>query len=183
MSIEIRATVDFSEMQAAHEEALKLSIYDIADAVHARSQDLVPVAPYKGGTLKSSGNVQYGDMSAIVGYNTPYAIFVHEGTRPHDIYPKNKKFLMFAPSGAVEYSQKGQRKARFTYSKEYTESNVNKPLYSIARMKKFSTGVLMRFARHVYHPGTRPVPFLRDALNEVIPQIPEIVKKRLEESR
>jgi hypothetical protein len=56
---------------------------------------------------KGVGNLRYsirkrivpggngGNPSVLVGSDMPYAIFVHQGTRPHIIKPRTKKVLVF----------------------------------------------------------------------------------------
>jgi len=77
------------------QNALQLGLNDTADAILADSQERVPVDR---ATLKKSGSVHYGTLAATVGYYTPYAWYVHEGTglygyRKDYIYPRTKRFL------------------------------------------------------------------------------------------
>ena len=76
--------------------------------------------PYVGGKLKSSMYMVYKshwNPQVIVGANTSYAYYVHEGTRPHTIRPKKSKALRFVYNGRVIYAQKvshpGQKKQPF----------------------------------------------------------------------
>jgi len=96
-------------------DALRAGIRDAADAVLARSQDMVPVDT---GTLKKSGNVRYGDMEATVGYNTSYAAFVHEGTASHIITPRTKKWLRWE-EGRIERlaARISPRRAKWRFAK------------------------------------------------------------------
>ena len=84
--------------------ALEAGVRDVADAVFAESQRNVNVDK---GTLKKSGSVIYGSLSASVGYNTPYAKYVHEGTAPHIILPKKPGgYLRFETDGQVVYARR-----------------------------------------------------------------------------
>lgn len=76
----------------------------------------------KSGAMRDSVRifpVKRGDTQAIIkagGPGAPYAIYVHEGTRPHEIRPREKKALRWATS-------KGQGKG-FIFAKK-----VNHPGY------------------------------------------------------
>lgn len=52
-------------------------IEDGAENIFWLSQNLVPVDT---GTLQRSGSHNHSFLRSVVGYNTPYAIFVEEGT-------------------------------------------------------------------------------------------------------
>jgi len=41
-----------------------------------------------------------------IGSNLNYALYVHEGTRPHEIVPENNKVLRFSGGGRVIYTHK-----------------------------------------------------------------------------
>lgn len=80
-----------------------------------------------------------------------YASYVHEGTKPHSILPKNKKMLRFVTSpGTAQFS---------------------KMPYSRFHVPSYSPGSSWTFAFGVKHPGTKPDKFLYEALylrNEAI---------------
>ncbi len=135
-------------------EALHLSVRDVADLIFAESQDRVPVDK---GILKKSGNVRYGDLEATVGYNAPYALFVHEGTAPHVILPRSGGVLAFPPSGARGAFRGGQRVGVFRFGGRQTV-------------------VGLVFAKRVEHPGTKPNRYLADAVEAAMPRIVEIVR-------
>jgi hypothetical protein len=49
----------------------------------------------------------FGDLEGIVGAKAKYALFVHEGTRPHVILPRHAKMLVFkGRSGKMVYATK-----------------------------------------------------------------------------
>lgn len=58
------------------DEADKI-IEDRAEEIFAVSQQIVPVDT---GTLQRSGSHTHTKLKSEVGYNTPYAVFVHDGT-------------------------------------------------------------------------------------------------------
>ncbi len=53
------------------------------------------VVPWKTGRLTQSFIASYGDLMAMWRPTVNYAMFVHEGTAPHDIVPINKKALFW----------------------------------------------------------------------------------------
>jgi len=145
---------------AAIREALGLAVRDVADEILARSQELVPVDK---GTLRKSGNVRYADLAATVGYNAPYAYFVHEGTRPHEIVPRRARVLAFPPSGARGAVRGGRRVGVFEFGGRQTV-------------------VGLVFARRVMHPGTKAVKYLEGAVRAVEPLVPEFLRRRISEA-
>lgn len=160
MTIEVRKNPEApAEFLRAVERAMNRGGRDTVDAVFEISQRRVPV---RKGTLKKSGNVRYEQGGGRIGYNTPYARPVHEGSRPHDIYPRNKLALMFPPFGAFESMRKGVRIARFKYGGH-------------------SRKVSFVFAKHIHHPGHAPDPYLLDAINEFMPQVPELLMRIVKE--
>ena len=78
----------------------------VRHAVFSKSQDLCPVADFKGGTLKKSGYERVEGRNHIIGYTAPYASHVEFGTRPHIIVPKNKRFLHWKVSGKSIFAKK-----------------------------------------------------------------------------
>ena len=51
------------------------------------------VTPVKTGNLRNSIRPAFSTLYASISPHVNYAIYVHEGTRPHDIYPVRKKAL------------------------------------------------------------------------------------------
>lgn len=139
--------------------ALEAAVRDTVDALFAASQDEVPVDK---GTLKKSGTFAASGFTGDVAYNTSYALFVHEGTKPHPIEPVNAPLLAFPPSGARGVYRGGKRVGLF----EFGGKKVIVPLV---------------FARRVMHPGTQANPWLERALALVQEFIPEFVKRRITE--
>lgn len=58
------------------------------------------------GTLRSSIHVIPREMGFRVGSPLPYALFVHEGTRPHKIYPRKPGgWLRFPTAGGIRFAR------------------------------------------------------------------------------
>lgn len=100
MRVDIQTNADLIAQRLARypealERGIELGIYDIADEVLAMSQrPWPPGVPVDKGTLKKSGNVRLGEMSAVIGYNTPYAAAVHYGIRDQDVRVRSHSRLM-----------------------------------------------------------------------------------------
>jgi hypothetical protein len=87
--------------------------------------------PRRTGNLGRSihiGSVSATQAETIASAN--YALFVHEGTRPHTIVPRTARALRWAPGGGSTLG--GRPRA----------------------------GANVRFAKRVQHPGTRANPFM-----------------------
>jgi len=89
-------------------------------------------APYDSGALVNSIVAENGRVVA----RAEHALYVHEGTRPHVIYPRN-------PGGVLSWVSGGAR----------------------------------HFARHVFHPGTKPNPFLKRGLERTKRSAPRITQQ------
>lgn len=107
------------------------------------------LAPRDRGTLYRSITLEMRSTdkgpTAVVGTNVPYAIYVHEGTGVHGprrtpIRPVNKRFLAWLP----------KRQVVRTY------------LDKSGKQRKVYAKRALVFAKQ--SRGSRPVPFLRDAL-------------------
>lgn len=107
------------------------------------------LVPVDKGTLKKSGSVFHEWLKSTIGYFTTYAEAVHEGTKPHEIQPKSKKALAFDWPAAPAELKEGKKKGA-------------KFVY-----------------RKVKHPGTKPQPFLKQAVAKVRQTIPATIKRRL----
>lgn len=73
------------------------------------------VVPWKTGRLVQSFQVEIGRLMARVGPTVNYAIYVHEGTRPHLILPRTKKALYWegAPHPVRSVQHPGTKENRF----------------------------------------------------------------------
>lgn len=112
--------------------------------------EAVRLAPVDRGTLRASITQEIqtegGRLVARVGTNVNYAVFVHEGTRPHIIRPRSKKVLSFVWPNAPAAVAAGRKKGK----------------------SRGKSGPRVAF-RFVHHPGTRARPFLRQALQKFEP--------------
>lgn len=85
------------------ELARRGAIKHLADGVHERAIDYADRHTKTGAMFRSiykmriDGGYEIGADPAIA----PYAIFVHWGTRPHTIEPKDKKALWFTNRGGM----------------------------------------------------------------------------------
>lgn len=88
-------------------------LFRIGSGIVRDAKDIAPIGPdrivnnteIQGGNLQADIKVWDDNISSLeieVGNSdiTPYAIFVHEGTKPHIIRPKNKKGLANKKTGA-----------------------------------------------------------------------------------
>ncbi len=74
-----------SDWDKESQNKLRGAVNDVANEVLRLSQFQVP---HDVGTLQSSGQVEPGeDYEAIVGYNTEYAAYQHEGIRADGTHP------------------------------------------------------------------------------------------------
>lgn len=93
-----------AEMYRSPDGPVWFIIARTAERVRDKAAQLAPVG--KSGKLATSITSEIRNEGGPVGYvgaNTKYAIYVHEGTKPHTIRATNKKALAFnwanAPSG------------------------------------------------------------------------------------
>jgi hypothetical protein len=67
----------FPQVTAKHlDKAIKLSILEI-------QRSTTPLVPVSEGRLRSSIFTDFEILKGILGFNADYAVYVHEGTRPH----------------------------------------------------------------------------------------------------
>jgi hypothetical protein len=53
------------------------------------------MAPHRTGTLQRSIQIEGKDLIQMVTVGEKYGLYLEEGTKPHDIYPRNKKALFW----------------------------------------------------------------------------------------
>jgi len=95
----------------------------------------------------------------IIFYGPEHCKWLEFGTPPHVIRPKNAKALTIPSKGGRIVKKGGKAHTQFSYGGKTITTNK------------------ITFAKEVYHPGTRPQPFLRPAFwNDV----PDSVKRFLE---
>lgn len=69
--------------------------------------DAQQLAPHDTGNLKNSIQAKTPDaLTGIVSVGAAYGWFVEAGTRPHEIRPKNGKFLKFAGRNGTVFTSK-----------------------------------------------------------------------------
>jgi len=100
---------------------------------------------------------------------SPYGEFIEFGTRPHTIRPKTAKVLAFPVYGAAAAKMKGKRIGKIRGAL-HTKNGSFKG--SMIHMKtgnstSQSGNAKFMFARIVRHPGTKPYPFMRNAVADV----------------
>jgi len=98
--------------------------------------------------VKRPGTMGDNPMVQVGSWTIPYALDVHDGTRPHEIFPKNKKALAFFWPGGGFLSGSGNGKG--TIGKIVKTGKGNRTTNAV-------------FA-HVHHPGTAANPYLLDNL-------------------
>lgn len=68
--------------------------------------NLAANSPVDHGNLANSWRVQrHGALVSSVDTSVAYALFVNEGTAPHDIYPKTARALRFTVGGRTVYAK------------------------------------------------------------------------------
>ncbi len=84
-----RAISKYPEVSAKNfQAAIVTSIQDI-------ERQATVEAPKKTGYLKANWGIEYGLLKGKLWPKAEYAIFVHEGTKAHDIFPVSKKALFW----------------------------------------------------------------------------------------
>lgn len=109
------------------------------------------------GNLKQQIDIKAGPRKSIISMPI-YGWYLEHGTPPHIIRPKNKKMLAFARSGGkLVHHNDNTVSTKFTYGGKTVETSAI-------------------FASVVHHPGTRPYPWIRSAIQN---QLPDIIRKNL----
>ena len=78
-------------------QAIKASTIEVQDEAQTNHRFIS-----RTGQLERSIDIKFNENSGIVyidSQSAPHGPFVHEGTAPHDIFPKNKKALRWVPQG------------------------------------------------------------------------------------
>ena len=93
----INVKIDLSQLDKAVKTEPLIALQEINNAIKKsalRIQSLSQKsAPVNTGALRQSIQSRFEPLRGIVEAMAKYAIYVHEGTRPHDIFPKNKMAL------------------------------------------------------------------------------------------
>lgn len=116
-------------------------------------QATLATLPQKTGNLRSAFKWETNGMSGQLYVDptvAPYAIFVNEGTRPHEIRPRNAKMLAFNWTKGSYYS-KPEGGGKWQY--------------------KGKQDLGLFFAKVVHHPGTKARPFMSMIAAQSTPEI------------
>lgn len=93
----INVKVDIRELEMATKREPLVALTEINNAIKKSAikiqQLAIKSAPVQTGALRQSIQSRFEPLKGIVEALAKYAIYVHEGTKPHDIYPINKKAL------------------------------------------------------------------------------------------
>ncbi len=120
-------------------------------AKHTLKNDPVP---FRTGFLLQSFRFAASRLQARWFPTVKYALWVHEGTRPHTILPIRARALAWEQGG----------------SRGYITSRTGRQYYR-------SKAGTMVFAARVNHPGTKPKPFMRQILRKSQPDINQLFKQ------
>lgn len=149
--MDVKFQLDYVRLLAAAEQSPKLTAKAMVVALGQSAREVQMIARAKhrfrsSQKAKLEKSVDYKvdkvEMNATVELNesdAPYALWVHDGTRPHLILPRAKKALRWVKNG------------------------------------KFV------FAKKVWHPGTKPDPFLYEAGEAAAPEINMIFARALDD--
>ena len=123
-------------MEEELQELLDKAMFRIAVRLQ---NELILTAPVDGSRLRTSIKVKPSDDGkGLIIFMAEYGKFVEFGTNPHVIKAKSGKVLHW-------HKTKGRTQHQHPHSKAMAEDAV--------------------FAKEVKHPGTRPNPFVRTAIN------------------
>ncbi|MDG4549962.1 MAG: hypothetical protein P9F19_11100 [Candidatus Contendobacter sp.] len=145
-----RIRADFARLVP---ETQRQVVRGLADVAFATAQDQVDTHTKTGALARSLRLQSDGDGGWIIGHDqqmAPHAVFVHWGTRPHEIRPKNKKVLRWVgEKGATTRNAQG----------------------------RFVSGTKFVFARFVHHPGYAGDAWLVKAADEAVRQFDAVVRR------
>ena len=93
----INVKIDTSQLLNATKKEPMIALQEINNAIRKSALKIQSLsqksAPVNTGALRQSIQSRFEPLKGIVEAMAKYAIYVHEGTRPHDIFPKNKMAL------------------------------------------------------------------------------------------
>lgn len=100
MSVEIKIKIkNAAQLSAAFRKAPANMTKNASEAIRSTvmliRQRAVTNAPVRTSRLRSSAYTTFAPLQGEVGFTANYALFVHEGTKAHIIYPKSKKALFW----------------------------------------------------------------------------------------
>lgn len=106
-----------------------------------------------------------GDFVRVIFNKSPVAVYLEDGTKPHDIYAKPGKTLAWQ-------SNKGNQ---FAVEKVRTISKLTGKALKNPKREYFV------FRQHVHHPGTKAVDMVKSSIPNALAYWNELVKKMLGE--
>ena len=93
----INITFDADQLLNATKKEPMIALQEINNAIKKSALKVQSLsqrsAPVNTGALRQSIQSRFEPLRGIVGVNAKYALYVHEGTRPHDIFPVRKRAL------------------------------------------------------------------------------------------
>lgn len=145
---------DFFRDMNKYSEAVQAKVQkEVSRATYAVEGGAKQNSPVRKSFLRNSIRATIkGKLSGQVAVGAKYGGYVHQGTRPHVILPRNKKMLAWRT--AVGMSIKTRRFVYASKAGGVTQSK-SKSVYS--------------FAQIVHHPGTKANPFLQKAVDKERP--------------
>lgn len=123
--------------------------------------------PIRTGSLINRWHLSVSRLKARYFPTSKYAVFVHEGTKPHTITAKNGKALAIPITGAYTYSgiHQGERRMKIRENGR-------------SRLARAGSDVIFR--RSVHHPGTKPNRFMPKMIEAAEPAVRDIFRKALD---
>lgn len=136
----------------------------------------IRAARYLREEIASGTKVQSGQLRNDIGFQTtptgyevvaraPHASYMDQGTRPHEIRPRNGKALAFPMAGGriTRSASTGHVRTKFTFGGRSTTTNAV-------------------FATRVWHPGVRARHFSRSTANRLESSEPRELEAHIEEA-
>jgi hypothetical protein len=157
----MRVTVDMRGLNEAFKRAPQLILKEMAKGAKEGLTDMQRDAQAnhayesKGGYLRRATKVDFNNWNGrglfIDSGIAPYGRWVHQGTRPHKIYPRNSAALSFVGKDGRSYVI--PRNMGHMDTRAYWRGQ--------AALKGFILG----YKGYVQHPGTKPDPFIYQAVD------------------
>lgn len=147
-------------------ETKKQVVRGLADVAFATAQDQVDTHTKTGALARSLRLKSDGEGGWIIGHDqqiAPHAVFVHWGTRPHEIRPKDKKALHYVGKDGVFHYWWGPKSPQ-------------ERAIIMQWMKKKAPGGWAHF-RWPHHPGYEGDAWLEKAADEAVRQFDAVVRR------
>ncbi len=104
MALEIK--IDVSRLEQLANIIKNTAIVNIEEDIATElSRDLKRTSPIKSGKSANGWNFKKVGAQIVVENSVPHTLFLINGTRPHDIFPKNKSVLAFKMNGRMIYAK------------------------------------------------------------------------------